>query len=204
MVKPVLLSYTKPIKNRLLGTQIKVTGNAMLMVADDVVERFAIPIAHEFNLLVEREVQRYAYDRLHGQNIQVPPYRRLNPGTASSYNIARLYQYQPKTRPTEYLKKNHAIRFPYFFNKYMVLQAVASMLQHSNLPIHVQIDGRGGKQRLGYHSEWDDSHWGTAKVITTPAPTKNIDKVPWGELTVVQAVQAKPRQRLIKINKAPV
>lgn len=204
MVKPVLLSYTKPIKNRLQGTQIKVTGNVMLMVANDVVEHFAIPIAHESNLLVEREVQRYAYDRWHGQNIQVPRYRRLNPGTASSYNIARLYQCQPGTLPTEYLRKNYAIRFPYFFNKYMVFQAVASMLQHSNLPIHVQIDGRGGKQRLGYRSEWDDSRWGTARVIVTPAPTKNIDKVPWGELTVVQAVQAKPRERLTKINKIPV
>lgn len=199
MVKPVLLTYTKKRRNRKLQSEVKVTGNVVLMVDDETVQEFNIPVAN-INLALERKVKNYNCERLSGKLIEVSSHVRLNTGTKDNYNVARIYR-QPET----HYKENHAIRFPYFFNVWMIQSAMGSMLQNFSLQERVRIkpDNRGGKRVFRTstdYTEYMDSIWGKARVVQSPAPTHNADKAPWGEMVIVHPVISKPRARLIKIN----
>jgi hypothetical protein len=204
MIQPVLLAYTKPIKDRQAGTRFEVSANALLQLDDDTVSRFNIPIAHEFsNLLIERDVSSYSYERWHGQTVQVPPCRRLNPGTGSTYNNARIRKYRRSGWWERiYEDKSYAIRFPYFFNAWMIQKAVTSMVGTEEENLELSLDNGRRIYQPGAKSEYRDSRWGTAKVVQFPASTRNLDKVPWGEITVVKPIISKPRQRLTNLNKA--
>lgn len=192
MFLPVLLSYTKNVLNRSTHSKYEVKGNVILMIDEETVKQFKIRYSKTSALLIEKTVKSYSYTRVDGKVIRVSQRQRKSATIQSSYNVARIYE----RSPIDYKRpRSHGIRFPYYFNSPMIKAALSSMVGTKKFPIYCRIDNRGGLFEVWGEEQEEPDYWGTAKVVQQLAQTKNLDKVKWGELTIVEPVIAKLKHR---------
>lgn len=173
MIKPVLLTYTKTVRKRYIQIDYQVTGNVLLLLNDDVVDNFGIPTVANIDPLIEQKIKECSYQRVDGLLVKRPEGSRISRRIESGSRIARLYQ---RLATGNYAVKNYGVRFPYFFNSWMINLAIGSMVQPTSKWIEFAIDGEGGRHTLLPGTPRMNARWGESRLAQSIGPSKNTDK----------------------------
>ena len=177
----LILNYRKTIgrtKTRNPRPETTVRGNVILTVETDFIIRFNVQIFSEHATPVQKQ-SSFIYDRGKKRNIYSPEaYRkaRFNRG-AFLVEISKKTSSSTVLSPT-FLPKKHYLRFPKFFNTWMIDNALFQILKDASDFEDLRFSVNSGRIREIFGEE---TNYGTVTLSRTFIEGKTPENRSWGE-----------------------